>query len=255
VHPCVRVFFCLLDARSKLKAMLQLALLLVCLARGPQRSWAFAPPSQQRLCPPTRTAKGPRRLSSLLVEALDVAALPSTAISNSLTVALGSNADVTTLFSVATFAPQPLWLLMIVAPNWKWTRRVMEPWTPVVLLSLVHLAIVVISATQTDGTAPIGEFAQVFDAAGFPFADGPQRAMMGMMRYQNFVSEEWPHVLIWDLFVGRAIWLDGLKRDVFTPHSVLLTNLIGPPGLLLHCLTCLVTGKGLPPTEQEESSS
>ena len=58
-------------------------------------------------------------------------------------------------------------------------------------------------------------------------------------------------MLIWDLFVGRYIWLDGERRGVFTPHSVLLTNLIGPPGLMLHFLTCVLTGKGLPPTEEE----
>ena len=45
-------------------------------------------------------------------------------------------------------------------------------------------------------------------------------AMMGMMTYKNFVTEEWSHVLTWDLLVGRLIWLDGLKRNVFTPHSV-----------------------------------
>jgi hypothetical protein len=30
---------------------------------------------------------------------------------------------------------------------------------------------------------------------------------------------------------------------------VLLTNLIGPPGLLLHLATCLILGKGLPTEE------
>jgi len=31
---------------------------------------------------------------------------------------------------------------------------------------------------------------------------------------------------------------------IFTAHSVLFANLIGPPGLLLHWATCLVTKKG-----------
>ena len=55
---------------------------------------------------------------------------------------------------------------------------------------------------------------------------------MGMMKYPNFVtgvnilptiiifssdliyfaSEEWSHVLTWDFFVGRFIWMDGLNR-------------------------------------------
>ena len=55
--------------------------------------------------------------------------------------------------------------------------------------------------------------------------------------YKNFAAEEWTHELVWDLFVGRWIWLEGRRRNIFTSHSVLLTNLIGPPGLLLHVLT------------------
>ena len=47
----------------------------------------------------------------------------------------------------------------------------------------------------------------------------------------------------------QSLWIDG-KRDQAVARvpdeMVLLTNLIGPPGLLLHFLTCLVTGKGLP---------
>eukprot|EP00565_Helicotheca_tamesis_P002684 CAMPEP_0185731548 /NCGR_PEP_ID=MMETSP1171-20130828/13242_1 /TAXON_ID=374046 /ORGANISM="Helicotheca tamensis, Strain CCMP826" /LENGTH=128 /DNA_ID=CAMNT_0028400835 /DNA_START=371 /DNA_END=757 /DNA_ORIENTATION=- len=110
----------------------------------------------------------------------------------------------------------------------------------VTLLSLVHFFIVASSIGQPEGTAPMVEFNDVFDPSG-----DPQGAMINMMRYPNFVSEEWSHVLTWDLFVGRWIWLDGLKRNIFTPHSVLLTNLIGPPGLLLHWITCVVTGKGI----------
>ena len=56
-----------------------------------------------------------------------------------------------------------------------------------------------------------------------------------------------PAVLIWDLFVGRAIWLDSLERGTpFTWASLLLTNGIGPPGMLLYVLLCLGSGRGLP---------
>ena len=117
----------------------------------------------------------------------------------------------------------------------------MRPLYPIVALSLVHLTVVALAASTQDGTAPITIFADVFDPAQSQL-DGMER----LFGYRNFVAEEWPHVLIWDLFVGRYIWLDGRRRGIFTPHSVLLTNLIGPPGLLLHLLTCLVLGKGLP---------
>ena len=60
---------------------------------------------------------------------------------------------------------------------------------------------------------------------------------MELGTYKNFAAEEWTHELTWDLFVGRWIWLEGRRRNIFTSHSVLLTNLIGPPGLLLHVIT------------------
>jgi hypothetical protein len=116
----------------------------------------------------------------------------------------------------------------------------MGSYLPIITFSLVHLFIVIASALQENGTAPLVEFNDVFDPSG-----NPQLAMVNMMKYPNFVSEEWSHVLTWDLFVGRMVWLDGLKRGIFTGHSVLFCNLIGPPGFLMHCVTCLLTGKGI----------
>ena len=93
--------------------------------------------------------------------------------------------------SLTTFAPQPFWLLMIVAPRSSVTRTIMGPIAPILGLSLAHFAIVVLAASQPDGTAPIAIFADVFDPA--------QSQLEGMRRLfevPNFVAEEWPHVLI-----------------------------------------------------------
>mmetsp|Transcript_58415 Transcript_58415/g.65321 ORF Transcript_58415/g.65321 Transcript_58415/m.65321 type:complete len:255 (-) Transcript_58415:66-830(-) len=145
-----------------------------------------------------------------------------------------------TAFAFATFGPQPFWLLMILVPNLPLTKNIMGKMDVVIFFALVHFFIVAASIVQPDSTAPLLEFNDVFN----PSKDS-QAAFMNMVtNYPNFVAEEWPHVLTWDLFVGRWIWLDGLKRGIFTPHSVLFTNLIGPPGLLLHWITCLVTKKG-----------
>jgi len=145
-----------------------------------------------------------------------------------------------TAFAFATFGPQPFWVLMILLPKNEITKKIMGTMDVVIFFALVHFFIVSASIMQPDSTAPLLEFNDVFD----PSKDS-QAAFMNMVtNYPNFVAEEWPHVLTWDLFVGRWIWLDGLKRGIFTPHSVLFTNLIGPPGLLLHWITCLVTKKG-----------
>ncbi|OEU09493.1 hypothetical protein FRACYDRAFT_220508 [Fragilariopsis cylindrus CCMP1102] len=145
-----------------------------------------------------------------------------------------------TAFAFATFGPQPFWVLMVLLPKNEITKKIMGTMDVVIFFALVHFFIVSASIMQPDSTAPLLEFNDVFD----PSKDS-QAAFMNMVtNYPNFVAEEWPHVLTWDLFVGRWIWLDGLKRGIFTPHSVLFTNLIGPPGLLLHWITCLVTKKG-----------
>ena len=178
-----------------------------------------------------------------------IASIDSSSISTSLSFL--TNENIAKAFNVATFGPQLLWVLMILLPNTKITKTVMGSYAPIIAFSLVHLFIVIASATQENGTAPLVEFNDVFDPSG-----NPQEAMINMMRYPNFVSEEWSHVLTWDLFVGRWIWLDGLKRGIFTGHSVLFCNLIGPPGFLIHCATCLLTGKGIvgneAPTDDEE---
>jgi Domain of unknown function (DUF4281) len=146
-----------------------------------------------------------------------------------------------TAFTVATFAPQPFWLLMILLPNSTLTKRIMGGMQVPLLLCAVHLLIVLASLSADGGTAPLAEFNDVFDLSG-----DPQKAFIGMTsNYPNFVAEEWSHVLTWDLFVGRYIWLDGVQRNILTAPSVLLCNLIGPPGLILHWITCAVSGKPL----------
>jgi hypothetical protein len=165
----------------------------------------------------------------------------ATSSSNSRLYALGTQGDILNAFEIGTFLPQAFWLLMIAAPESAETKKIMGSWVPILAPALVHLFIVASSASQPDGTAPIALFAEVFD----PSANGMD-AMQKMMGFKNFVAEEWTGRLTWDLFVGRYIWLDGVRRGIFTRHSVLLCNLIGPPGLLLHFLTCLFVGKGLP---------
>ena len=109
------------------------------------------------------------------------------------------------------------------------------------LCSFVHFVIVISSIVEQGAgvTAPLSMFNDVFDPSG-----DPENAFMGMVsNYPNFVAEEWSHVLTWDLFVGRWIWLDGLRRGIVTAPAVLFCNLIGPPGLLIHWITSTISGK------------
>ncbi len=140
-------------------------------------------------------------------------------------------------FFFTTFVPQNFWLLIVFAPNWIWTRRIFEPLWPLLIVALAHLFIVVASAGQPPeaGTAPIELFNNLFNPVILNERGLDVYVELGT--YKNFAAEEWTHELTWDLFVGRWIWLEGRRRNIFTSHSVLLTNLIGPPGLLLHVIT------------------
>lgn len=159
-------------------------------------------------------------------------------------------ASVSVAFNAVTFLPQWLWLLMVLAPDWDVTRKVMQPLWPVLVFALIHIFIVfTVASNNTDNIGELTTLAQVFNpSVQFNFFSdfSPQASMLQLMRSPGFVSEEWSHVLIWDLFAGRWVYLDGQRRGIFTSHSVLLCNLIGPPGLLAHAATCLLLGKGLP---------
>ena len=202
----------------------------------------YSPTPTSRRCPGDNTA-----IAMTVQPWMDCTLINSALSSSTINIASSAvvNADnIKVAFNIATFFPQLPWLFLILLPNTDITKKLMGGYEIITICSLVHFFIVVASISQPEGTAPISEFANVFDPSG-----DPQSAMVGMMQYTNFVSEEWSHVLTWDLFVGRWIWLDGLRRGIFTAHSVLLCNLIGPPGLLLHWLTCILIGKGLPGNE------
>ena len=194
-----------------------------------------------RLPPPLRAAATLRRATASPVMT-DVATLFANPAAD----------PIATAFEIVTFFPQPVWLLLVLLPKWRVTRRLMEPIGPIAGLALAHLAIVALATQGTIGvdTAPLELFNNLFDSQ----ADG-LATYLELGTYRNFAAEEWTHVLIWDLFVGRYIWLDGLRRGIFTSHSVLLTNLIGPPGLLCHLITCLVLGKGMPPEAVADTGS
>ena len=66
-----------------------------------------------------------------------------------------------------TFVPQPFWILMIAAGGTKVSKKVMGDYGigVILVLGLVHLAIVVLAASENggEGTAPILLFADEFD--------------------------------------------------------------------------------------------
>jgi len=143
------------------------------------------------------------------------------------------------LFKAANYAVMPFWLLLVVAPRWTWTQRLVHG--PVVVLLLAP-----IYAYMLFGYGPAPE--------GSSF--GSLYGVMVMFSAPHIVVAGWIHYLIFDLFVGAWETRDALRRGV--PHALLIpclltTLIVGPLGLLLYVLVRFFSKRALEYDETAES--
>lgn len=115
----------------------------------------------------------------------------------------------------------PFWALMILLPRWRWTRRVVgSPW--IVAVPLVAYV-----------GALLPQFGTFAAAVSSPSYDGV-RELFGTPLGAAAI---WAHLIAFDLFVGRWMYLDSLERRL---HPVLMapvlvfTILLSPLGLLTY---------------------
>jgi Domain of unknown function (DUF4281) len=130
------------------------------------------------------------------------------------------------IFNIANLFVLPFWFLMIFLPKWKVSRGVMESYLPFVPLAITYLYLFITSITPENAQALSNP--QVADIARF-FAD------------EKAAATGWIHFLVMDLFVGRYIYLDGEKKNIWTIHSLALCLFAGPMGLLSHIVTTWIT--------------
>lgn len=138
--------------------------------------------------------------------------------------------SLSTLFDGANLFVLPFWALMILAPNWKVTRRVMESFLPFVALAGLYIYLFIGSVTPESAQALANP--TLADIARF-FAS------------EQVAATGWIHFLVFDLFVGRWIYWEGQRTGVWTVHSLALCLFAGPMGLLSHILTSWVSQKFL----------
>ena len=134
--------------------------------------------------------------------------------------------NITDLFNVANVFVLPFWALMILLPNWKITRKVMESYLPFVVLAGAYLYLFVVSITPENAAALSNP--QLADIARF-FSN------------ETAAATGWIHFLVMDLFVGRWIYWEGQKTGIWTIHSLALCLFAGPLGVLSHIFTYWLT--------------
>ena len=125
------------------------------------------------------------------------------------------------LFSLVFPLAAPFWALMILAPGWAVTRRVVSsPW--IVAPALVGYAAVVLP----DLTTVLPAVASPTLVGVAAFLGTPAGAAAG-----------WAHFIGFDLFVGRWAHLDARERGVpalVMAPVLVLTILLAPLGLLAY---------------------
>jgi ABA4-like protein len=124
-----------------------------------------------------------------------------------------------TLFSLVSAAVAPAWALLVFAPRWKWSARLVAP---VLFPGLLALLYVFLLATRWSGAE--GGFRSLADVRRL--FDEPELLLAG-----------WVHYLAFDLFIGSWEVRDAQRLSLPHPLVVpclLLTFLFGPAGLLVY---------------------
>ena len=122
-----------------------------------------------------------------------------------------------TIFLVANNSVVPAWLLLVLAPTWRWTARLVHSGVPAAILVPLYVWLIFFDTPGPEG-------ASFFSLHG----------VMNIFTTPRTVIGCWVHYLVFDLFVGA--WIARDARRLAIPHLLVapllvLTLLFGPVGL------------------------
>lgn len=141
------------------------------------------------------------------------------------------NADL--LYFIINAAVLPAWALLIFAPRWSVTHKVVHSVLYPVLFGIFYLILMIYMASAN----PEGS------GGSFTSIEGVQ----SLFSHPLGLVIGWAHYLVFDLFIGAWIARDGLRRGikhVFIVPCILLSFIVGPIGLLLYVIVRKFIKKG-----------
>ena len=134
------------------------------------------------------------------------------------------------LFKISGLFVLPFWLLMIVAPYWRVTMRIIK--SPFVIIAPV-IAYVILVLPQ------IGTL--------LPKVMGPKLPeISALLGTPEGATIAWMHFLAFDLFVGRWAYLDNRDRGIsawLMAPILFFILMLGPFGFLLYMIVRLIWAK------------
>ena len=122
------------------------------------------------------------------------------------------------VFDLSFYVAAPFWLLMIAAPHWAWTRRIIS--APLIVLPVLVVWLVLAVPVFPDLVALVVR----------PELDG----LVEFVRDDGALAALWAQIIAWDLFIGRWMYLDSRERDVHPlvmGPLLVVTVLLSPIGL------------------------
>lgn len=125
-----------------------------------------------------------------------------------------------TLFVVCNEGILPAWLLLLLAPGWRWTQRIIHAiWIPLLLGgAYAGLLFAGPGAPEGAGFGSLPAVMRLFDA--------PSTALAG-----------WIHYLVFDLFVGAWETRDARRLGIshlWVAPCLIVTLMLGPLGLVAY---------------------
>jgi Domain of unknown function (DUF4281) len=139
-----------------------------------------------------------------------------------------------TLFDLTFLLIAPFWVLMIFAPKWAWTKKIAESYLIVLPPVAIYVVLMIpvlpelIPLVTRPELAPLAEF----------------------MSTDTGAALVWAHMIAWDLFVGRWMYLEGRRLNVHPlvmAPVLVITILLAPVGLPLFLIVrkvCDATNRG-----------
>lgn len=134
------------------------------------------------------------------------------------------------VFNTVTLAVLPMYGLMVAFPRKQLTTHLVSSPLFYAAGSLLYLA-----ALLT--WVPHGLLGNIWSAFSQSIADQQVTPLAALFQCPDVTALTWTHLLLLDLCVARHVYLDGLRKQVFTAHSIILCFMFGPTGLLSHMFT------------------
>jgi len=128
------------------------------------------------------------------------------------------------VFSICSTLVLPQWILMIIAPKWEWTQRLVASRIIPFILAIFYAYYILTSFGSAEG-------------GGF----GSLEEVMQLFTVEGTVLAGWIHYLAFDLLIGGWVLKTAQKKGIH--HGLVIPCLIGcfmlgPIGFLVFWLIC-----------------